>query len=365
MKILYVVTRADAVGGASIHVRDLAREMLRRGHEVLVLTGGAGPVAAQLQAAGVPSCSLKFLRRAVHPGRDLRAAVELAGAIREWRPELVSLHTAKAGWLGRWACARTGVPALYTPHGLPFGGRFTGLAGAMYRLAEHAASRWPCWMICACEYERNLALASGMIPAGRVRVIYNGVHDVEQALQADAAASPVRIVSVARFEPPKDHATLLEALAGLREEKWELVLVGDGPQQGRIQRTAARLGIEDRVAFLGYVPDPAPVLSQAQLFVLATRSEAFPRSILEAMRAGLPVVASAVGGVPEAVAEGVSGLLVRPSDASALRIAIASLLRDADLRMTMGRQGRCMYEKRFRFERMADETADLYDTLKV
>jgi glycosyltransferase involved in cell wall biosynthesis len=363
MKLLYVVTRADAVGGASIHVRDLAREMQRRGHEVLVLTGGVGPVTEQLEGAGVPFRPLRFLRRPIRPARDLRAAVELALAIADWQPELVSLHTAKAGWLGRWACARLGVPAVYTPHGLAFGGRFSGLAGKLFRFAERRAARWPAWMVCACEAEKALATKAGIAPAERVRVIYNGVHDVAENLLADPAATPVRIVSVARFEAPKDQVTLLEALAGLRQQPWELHLVGDGPEERRIRSLAARLSMDDRIKFLGYVADPAVVLSRAQLFVLASRSEAFPRSILEAMRAGLPVAATAVGGIPEAVTHGASGILAPSQDRLSLRAAIAGLLRDARLRVEFGRQGRRTYELRFRFDRMADETEALYVTV--
>src|ERR1035441_5888237 len=109
---------------------------------------------------------------------------------------------------------------------------------------------------------------------------------------------------------PKDHRTLLAALAALRAQPWELDLVGAGPLEMEMRDLASELGLGGRVRFLGYVADPAPVLAGAQLFVLSSRSEAFPRSVLEALRAGLPVVASAVGGIGEAVTDGVNGLLV-------------------------------------------------------
>jgi len=363
MRILYVVTRADAVGGASIHVRDLAREIQRRRHEVVVLVGGEGPVTEQLRAAGVPYRALRHLRRAIHPVRDLLAAAELLAAFREWHPDLVSLHTAKAGWLGRWACARLGIRALYTPHGLSAGGRFSPLAGRLFGLAERWASRWDAEIVCTCDFERKLVLQATAARPEKVHVIFNGVHDVARALLADPCRSPVRIVSVARFERPKDHETLIRALAGLREVDWQLELVGDGPLQGRIHRLAKELGLSRRVHFLGYVADPAELLSRAQLFVLSSRSESFPRSILEAMRAGLPIVASSVGGIPEAVQEEVTGLLTRPGDEGALRAALGRLLHDAGLRARLGREARKQYEARFQFERLAAETESLYATV--
>jgi len=363
MRILYVVTRADAVGGASIHVRDLAREMRRRGHEVSVLVGGEGPVTEQFRAAEVPYRCLRRLRRAVHPIRDLLAAAELLAALREWHPDLVSLHTAKAGWLGRWACARLRIPVLYTPHGLSAGGRFSPLASRLFGLAERWASRWDAVIVCTSDYERKLVLEVAAARPAKVHVIYNGVGDVGLGLLADPGRTPVRIVSVARLERPKDHETLIRALAGLREANWQLELVGDGPLRGRIERLTIELELSQRVRFLGYVADPAEVLSRAQLFVLSTRSESFPRSILEAMRAGLPVVASSVGGIPEAIEQERTGLLTRPGDEGALRAALGRLLHDAGFRERLGRQARKEYEARYRFERMAAETEALYVTV--
>src|SRR5207302_3734745 len=131
MRIAYVITRADAVGGATIHVRDLARAMRDRGHEALVLVGGRGPVTGQLEAAGVNFRSLRHLRRAINPLRDVLAYREMIAALREFRPHLVSAHTAKAGWIGRAAAARLGIPAVYTPHGWPVAGRFPSGSGAL------------------------------------------------------------------------------------------------------------------------------------------------------------------------------------------------------------------------------------------
>ena len=123
MRIAYVVTRADSVGGATIHVLEMARAMLQRGHDALVLIGGDGPAGRRLAEEGVPVRPLRFLRRPVRPDTDLLAFCELTAALRDFRPDLVSTHTAKAGWIGRAACAWLGVPAIYTPHGLPVGDR--------------------------------------------------------------------------------------------------------------------------------------------------------------------------------------------------------------------------------------------------
>jgi glycosyltransferase involved in cell wall biosynthesis len=364
MRIAYAITRADAVGGASIHVRDLASAMQARGHRVLVLIGGAGPVTKELAGAGVPFRVLAHLRRSLSPWNDARAPWEIAAALREFQPDLVSAHTAKAGWMARAACARLGIPAIYTPHGLWVGSRAKQAPlRALARLAERTAGLWNHDVVCVCEAERQLALASRIAPRERLHVIHNGVREVAPALRAFPAGAPCRVVSVARFEAPKDHAALLVAMSRLADLDWELDLVGDGPLEKNCRALAGWLGIASRVRFLGYQPDPAPALARAGLFVLASRSEALPRSVLEAMRAGLPIVASAVGGLPEMVDNGINGVLIPISDSEGLAQAIRAMIEQGSVRAACGIASRAAYEARFRFESMLEKTAALYDTV--
>ena len=144
------------------------------------------------------------------------------------------------------------------------------------------------------------------------------------------------------------------------EMPWELDLIGDGPLQLAVEAQARRLGIAERVRFLGLRRDVAERLAQSQLFVLATRWEGFPYTILEAMRAGLPVVASDVGGVREAVVHGETGLLVPRGDEQALRQRLSEMLASVDLRQRLGAAGRRRFEATFTFARMIDKTAAVY-----
>jgi glycosyltransferase involved in cell wall biosynthesis len=363
MRIAYAITRADAVGGASIHVRDLASAMQARGHQVLVLIGGTGPVTDELAGAGVPFQSLTHLRRSLSLWSDTRAVWEVAAAIRTFQPDLVSAHTAIAGLIVRAACARLGIPALYTPHGLWVGSRGTGPARILATLAERAAGYWNQDVVCVCDAERQLALASRIACPERLHVIHNGVCDVAPDLRASPEGTPCRIVSVARFEEPKDHGTLLTAMSRLQDLDWELELVGDGPREKDCRALAARLGIAGRVRFLGYQRDPAPVLARAGLFVLSSRSEALPRSVLEAMRAGLPIVASAVGGLPELVDNRINGVLIPILDERSMASAIRAMIVDVAARATRGIASRAAYEAGFRFDLMLEKTVALYDSV--
>jgi glycosyltransferase involved in cell wall biosynthesis len=328
-----------------------------------VFTGGVGPVTERLAAAGVAFRPLRHLRRSIHPVLDFRAAAELTEALADYRPDLVSLHTAKAGWLGRLISPKLRLPAIYTPHGWPSGGRFSAGAGFAFRVAERLMANRAAAIVCVCNAEKEIALRQHLAPAHRLRVIHNGVHDIAPEHRADPRREPVRIVSVARFQAPKDHANLVRALAMIRSQQWQLDLVGDGPLEPQLRELAGSLGVGSQVRFLGYQPDPAPILAGAQIFALSSRSEGLPRSVLEAMRAGLAVVASRVGGVPEAVADGVSGLLVEPGDAAGLASALRGLIGDASLRHRLGIEARRTYERCFRFERTAQQTLALYREL--
>ena len=360
MRLVYIITRADSVGGATIHVCDLARAMRERGHEVTVLVGGRGPVTELFEAAGVRYRSLRHLVHPVRPLQDLRGFRELTAALHDLSPDLVSTHTAKAGWLGRAACARLGLATIYTPHGWSIGNRVSAAAGTVFTLAEKAAARWSAAIICVSESEKRLALSKGVAPEDKLCVVHNGVHDVDASLHAQPEIAPVRLCSVARFESPKDHATLLRALAAIGSPAWELDLVGDGPLEMSMRALAAELGIAAKVHFLGYQRNPAATLAAAQLFVLSSRSEGFPRSILEALRAGLPVVASDVGGIKEAVEPGRNGLLVSPGRPRELSAALRSLLDDSSRRVQMGRAARAAYQARFRIECLIRNTASVY-----
>jgi len=187
--------------------------------------------------------------------------------------------------------------------------------------------------------------------------------DISDSLRANPERSPPRIIMVARLSWWKDHQTLLRALAGLVELEWTLELVGDGPTRPEVQALTASLGLAQRVYFQGFKAEVASHLAEAQLFVLASKWEGFPRSILEAMRAGLPVVASDVGGVRESVRDGETGFVVRGGDTEELRDRLRRLITSPELRLQMGRSGRALYEERYSIERLIAQTTAVYSAV--
>lgn len=364
MKIVFLITRSDTIGGAHVHVQDLAVACQEDGHDVTVLVGGQGPYIELLRSRGLRVETLKHLTRPIHPLRDLLALIELVRAFRLMRPDLAHVHSTKAGLVGRLAAKLVGVPVIFTAHGWAF---TEGIAERSRRFAlflERMAARWSKAIICVSDYDRRLALAHGVGSEESLVRVHNGVPDVGGDLRAIGhEGTKLRIVSVARLDVPKDHALLLEALAEVREIPWELELVGDGPLTEAVREKARRLSLDERVHFSGLCNDVPERLARADMFVLVSDWEGLPLSVLEAMRAELPVVASDVGGVAEAVSDEVTGYLVPKGNRQVLAERLRTLLLDGAKRRRMGVQGRARYEKEFAFEIMYRRTMNLYHSV--
>jgi glycosyltransferase involved in cell wall biosynthesis len=363
MHVAFIVTRGDAVGGATVHVRDMARHLMDHGHRATVLIGASpsGDAIAEMRRHHIACAPIASLRRDIQPVRDIAAVSEIKQALRRIQPDVVSTHTAKAGIVGRLAARAAGIPAIFTPHGWAITDRISARSGRVFRVAERFAAPMAHTIVNVCEAERQLAIKHKIAPMHKLAVIHNGVRDVPPALLAKPSLDPPRLVMVARFEAPKDHDILLRALVPLLRFDWSLDLVGTGPRQESVRTLAMELGLLPRIHFSGHSVNTAEHLSQSQIFVLTSKSEGFPRSILEAMRAGLPVVASDVGGVSEAVVDRETGFAIPRNDTAALSRALAGLIMSPTLRRTYGRAGRLRYEQNFTFEKMANKTTDLYE----
>lgn len=363
MRIAFLITRADAIGGAAIHVRDLAIRLKADGHEPIVATGGEGVYSEMLRANGIEHHKLNWLRRSLDPVADIRGVMEVRAFLRALKPALLHAHSSKAGVVGRIAARSCGVPVIFTAHGWSFTEGVPAVQRALYKLIDRVTVPLAAQVISVSEFDRQLALQNRVGQADRIATVHNGMPDVAAELMADPAVTPPRLVMVARFEPQKDHETLLRALATLRDLHWSLSLLGDGPLLDRMSALAAELGIDDRIEFCGYQPAVASVLAESQIFVLATNWEGLPLTIVEAMRAGLPVIASNVGGVAELIDDGETGCLVPARDVDALAAALRPLIADAALRSRLGAAGRAKYRAGFTFEHMYRKTIAVYDRI--
>ena len=358
-RILHLITSGDT-GGAQTHVLWCC-EGMRDAFSVALGAGTDGALIEQARKLGLPVYVIPQLGRNRPDVGDLWGLRRLVGLVKEVRPDLVSCHSTKAGFLGRLAARLAGVPAVFTAHGWAFSEGIPQLRRWVMLQAERLAARWAARIICVSEYDRQLALACGVGRPEQLVTVRNGVPPVDESLRARPEyGRPARLVMVARFAAQKDHALVLRALAGLGELEWELWLVGGGELEEKARREAESLGLGGRVRFFGVRHDVPELLAQCHVFVLASNWEGLPLTILEAMRAGLPVVASDVGGVREAVADGETGFVVPRGDEVFLRERLRLLLASPELRARMGAAGYARWRQQFTLERMLARTQAVY-----
>ena len=324
---------------------------------------GDGPLKTAAARIDVPFFPLTHVRRRLSPIQDPLGIVELTRLFRRLRPDIVHLNSSKAGVLGRIAAALARVPVrIFTAHGWAFKAA-VGVDSRLYLLADRAVESLTSMVICVSENERRAGLAAGVCTADRSVVICNAVDLRAAPSRVRTGNPPVQVVSVGRLAAPKDFSTLVGAMALLPEGRAHLRVFGEGPLRSELEEQTRALGIGGAVVFAGEVPDARPHLEDADVFALASLSEGMPVSVLEAMAAALPVIASAVDGLEEVVVDGKTGFLTPPGDAAALAARLGQLVDDPSLRIAFGEAGRSRAEEYFSLPAWRDAHFSLYRSL--
>jgi glycosyltransferase involved in cell wall biosynthesis len=359
VKLLYIITRAET-GGAQVHVLELLKAV-RHYADVELATGEEGFLTDRARELGIRVYLIDDLRVPICWHKDAKAFWQIRSLLMHLKPDLVHFHSSKAGMLGRLAARIAVVPSVFTAHGWAFTDG-TSLTRKLASLpSEWLSARLGRGLITVSRYDFNLATKYRIESPERMIAIHNGMPDVTTRAEPGIRCIP-KLVMVARFNKQKDHTLLLNALAGV-EQEFRLQLVGDGPLMDNAVRLSGSLGLDQRVKFLGLRADVEKLLAEAQIFVLTSNYEGFPISIIEAMRAGLPVVASDVGGVRESVQNEENGFLIPRGDMWTLRDRLRLLISDYKLRGRMGAASRRRYEEEFSAERMVAKTLDVYDSV--
>jgi glycosyltransferase involved in cell wall biosynthesis len=348
-------------GGAENVVLRLARALRDRGDEPIVATLQPGWMTERAEALGVPVWIAPQ-----RPGVDLLWVFRFARALRRSRVDVLHSHEFAMNTFGGAAALLARIPAVSTIHGRNW---VTGhpRRGLAYRVLRRAG-------IPIVPVSEDLAgfLADGLgVPRARLEVIHNGIPlppeppaGERAQVRADARVrlgvprDLALVVAVGNLYPVKDHATLLRALALLPGAR--VAIAGRGDQEEPLRRLAAELALADRVHLLGLRDDVETVFAAGDVFVQPSLSEGLPLAVLEAMAHGLPVVASRVGGIPEAVVDGESGFLVPSGDPRALAAALARVLDAGDRGAALGAAARARAVAEFSVERMAERYRELY-----
>lgn len=365
-----MVTGSDW-GGAQQHVLWLALGLRERGFAVSVACQPGGYLVDRLKQARIAVWVLPHMARSISPYHDFRTYRDLRTMLADGAYDLVHAHSSKAGALTRLAAASRGIPAVFTAHGLVFNNvAMAAWKRQAYATVERFLGRYTSHLVTVSQADANAARQQRLVPEDRLTVVPNGVPVPLQedlpALRAEGrrrlGLDPEAMVVgvIARLHPDKDLATWLRAAALARQQMPVLrfVVIGDGPEGAALRRLAQDLGLGKAVTWAGEQPDAARLLPALDVFALSSIKEGLPLTLLEAMAAGVPTVVTAVGGVPEAVEDGQTGLLVPPRSPEVLAEAMLRLAGDDPA--GAGARARARAHRMFSLEAMVDSTAAIY-----
>src|SRR5207237_184489 len=348
------------MGGPALHVAYLTDGLKKRGYETTLVAGslarGEDSMAFVADARGVSVIRIDELGREISPLRDLAATFRLARLIRRARPQIRHPHTAKAGTVGRVAALLAGSRrppiVVHTFHGHVLRGYFGPLRSRIFRLLERWLAHHTTALIAVSPQVRDDLVALGVAPREKFTVIRLGIELAERVADENGRADTRRYFGIApdrftvgwvgRMTAIKNTEDVLCAFKELRVRGVEatLCMVGDGPDRTRLEERAHELGIMRDTLFLGYQQEVAPLYAAFDALVLPSTNEGTPVSVIEALAARTPVVATRVGGVPDVVREGEDGFLVEPGATDELADRLARLATDPGLRERMGKAAR-------------------------
>jgi glycosyltransferase involved in cell wall biosynthesis len=383
IKVLRVIARLN-VGGPALHVAYLTAGLADRGYETTLVAGtlarGEESMASVSEARGVRIETLPALHREIGVLRDAQAIRRLARLIKQERPTILHTHTAKAGAVGRIAALLAGSARppiiVHTFHGHVLRGYFNPLMTIGFRTLERWLARMTTALVAVSPEVRDDLVRLHVAPASKFKVIRLGIELEERTdSTADVRAETRRQLGIAedafvvgwvgRMTAVKRTDDVVRALRGLVDRGIDayLCLVGDGPDRDHLESYAHDLGVVKRCLFVGYQEDVARFYSAIDALLLPSVNEGTPVSVIEALAAQRPAVATRVGGTPDVIRDGVDGFLVEVGDADALSERLAELAADPARRAQMGADGRERVLGRYAVERLVDDVDRLYRSL--
>lgn len=367
IRILHVIR--PAAGGMKNHLLSLIRLARRDVFEPMAACP-PGDMARELADLGIKVFILP-LAGELAPLQDSSVVRRLAAILKDNKINILHAHSSKAGLVGRLAGRLAGTPVIFfTAHNSIFYEEWPRWKKNTFALAEKLLAGFTTRIIAVSGVLREELLAREGLPPDKVVTVYNGI-DPRPFMETPRRKEPLAslglpggdavVGTVARLAPQKGVIYFIRAAACLAPyHRANFLVVGDGPLRPDLEEEAKRLGIKERVFFLGQRDDVAKILPCLDIFVLSSVTEGLPLTILEAMAAARPVVAARVGGIPEAVRDGATGLLVPPRDEKLLAESIGDLLTNREKVEHFGESGRRLVLERFTAEAMVKACEKLY-----
>lgn len=345
MKILYCITSASW-GGAQLNVLELCHDQINRGNEVVFVVGNNGRLLDLVKKINdVKVIILPELHREINLISDIKAVTKLRKIIKQEKPDIVHLHSSKAGTIGRLAAIGLKSKVVFTVHGWAFtDGISSSKKKKLYCLIEKMVAPLTDLFICVSKFDMQIGIRDGVLKSENKNyvTIRNG-SPVPEKVERALPKYPIRLVMTARFSKQKDQETLIKAVSKIDKDKYILNLVGDGETLEANKKLVQELSLSNNVFFRGFANDVSQSLIHNDIYILSTHYEGLPISIIEAMSYGLPIIATDVGGNGELVKG--NGILI--NNESDLVNALNRLISNPKLIVNYGSKSRQIFEDEY------------------
>ncbi len=372
-RILYVITKSN-FGGAQRYVFELATAAKARGHTVAVACGGNGALTKMLADADIPVFPVPSFERDINFKKEISAMFELARIIRSFNPDVVHLNSSKAGATGACIARILAVPRIvFTTHGWAFLERRSFLWRLLVWLASYITALCAHRIILVSAFERThahmpfVSRKYSIIPTALPPIAFTERTRARNILFSNAQQQEHRadlwLVTIAELTPNKNLARAIDAVLEHNRTARQRIfytLIGDGELHASLAERIASASDRESVHLCGYVENARNLLTAFDAFLLPSLKEGMPYAVLEAGAASLPTIASSVGGIPEIIDNGTSGILIDPQNTTSITAALTTLSTDEERRRALGSALNHRVVHDFALDRMLDATFTTY-----
>lgn len=372
-KILYLITKSN-FGGAQKYVYELAVEMKKQGFEVSVACGGRGELVDKLNTAGITTYEVYGFQRDISIFKEVKAFLSLIKIIRQVRPDIIHLNSAKASLMGSFIARLFRIPNIvFTAHGWPFLEPRSKTWRILAWLGSYLTSLMSHQIINVSQFDYRQSRMVGIknksviIPTAISEFPLLDREEARQILVGETITEQHRsnlwLVSVAELNHNKNHLTAIDAVAEFNSthaNKIYYTIIGSGELDQVLREQVNLKGLTDYIQFLNYVEEAPKYLLAFDVFLLPSKKEGLPYALLEAGLAGLPCIASRVGGIPEIISDRESGLLTDANNHMTIVTALDLLINHPDQRFLYSENLKQDIKTKFNFTKMVDETKNVY-----
>ncbi|MBI2121709.1 MAG: glycosyltransferase family 4 protein [Candidatus Sungbacteria bacterium] len=381
-KILYVITKSNW-GGAQRYVYDLATNLPQNRFEIAAATGGNGLLIQKLRKAGIRIIDIRSFQRDISILKEFMAFWHLFKVFLREKPDVIHLNSSKAGGIGAVAAFLYKLITnnwllitIFTAHGWGFNEPRAHWQKFLIRIASRTAALFQDKIVVINNADYDAVRS--FIPPHKLSLIHNGIRRpeflprrearkfLEEKIGRPLPSDTLTIGTIAELTKNKGLIYLIDAVNQIKtknkRQKTKVIIIGEGEDRKMLEEKIKICNLQDTIFITGFIPDAEKYLTAFDIFVLPSLKEGLPYTLLEAMAAGLPAIATRVGGIPDIIQNNENGLMVPPSDPQALSTALKTLIENTVIRARLGKQANRTVKTKFTLNAMIEKTISLYST---